>query len=79
MIVVRNCFVARPGHASKLAAQLKEAAAAGSFLRYRVLTDLTSLTTVELLIFEIHNYEPPKAPTLATQIRRTGSISRLAP
>jgi hypothetical protein len=24
MIVVRNCFVAKPGHASKLAAQLKE-------------------------------------------------------
>ena len=27
MIVIRNCFVAKPGHASKLAAQLKEAAA----------------------------------------------------
>ena len=25
MIIVRNCFVAKPGHASKLAAQLKEA------------------------------------------------------
>ena len=39
MIIVRNCFVAKPGHASKLAAQLKEAAAA--IPKYRVLTDLT--------------------------------------
>jgi hypothetical protein len=41
MIVVRNCFVAKPGNASKLAAQLKEAAAAAKIPRYRVLTDLT--------------------------------------
>ena len=40
MIIVRNCFVAKPGCASKLAAQLKEAAA-GTIPRYRVLTDLT--------------------------------------
>jgi hypothetical protein len=26
MIVIRSCFVAKPGNASKLAAQLKEAA-----------------------------------------------------
>ena len=42
MILVRNCFVAKPGHASKLAAQLKEAAAAAAIPRYRVLTDLTA-------------------------------------
>ncbi len=41
MIVVRNCFVAKPGQASKLAAQLKDAAAAGKLTRARVLTDLT--------------------------------------
>ena len=28
----RNCFVGKPGNASKLAAQLKEAAAAGTDL-----------------------------------------------
>ena len=28
MIVVRNCFVAKPGQASKLAKQIKEAASA---------------------------------------------------
>ena len=41
MIVVRNCFVAKPGNASKLAAQLKEAAAVAKIPTYRVLTDLT--------------------------------------
>ena len=41
MIVVRNCFVAKPGNASKLAAQLKEAAATADIQNYRVLTDLT--------------------------------------
>jgi hypothetical protein len=41
MIVVRNCFIAKPGHASKLAAQLKEAAAASKLQRHRILTDLT--------------------------------------
>ena len=39
MIVVRNCFVAKPGHASKLSAQLKEAAA--GMPGHRVVTDLT--------------------------------------
>jgi hypothetical protein len=41
MLVVRNCFIAKPGHASKLANQLKEAAAASNMPRSRVLTDLT--------------------------------------
>ena len=41
MLVVRNCFVAKPGQASKLAAQLKEAAAAAKIPRHRILTDLT--------------------------------------
>ena len=39
MIVVRNCFVAKPGMASKLATQLKDAAA--SMGGGRVMTDLT--------------------------------------
>jgi hypothetical protein len=41
MIIVRNCFTAKPGQASKLAAQIKEAAAASKIGKYRVLTDLT--------------------------------------
>ncbi len=41
MIVVRNCFVAKPGQAGKLAAQLKDAAASAGLPKSRVLTDLT--------------------------------------
>jgi hypothetical protein len=55
MIVVRNCFVAKPGHASKLAAQLKEAAAAGQIPRYRVLTDLTGDFNRVVLEYEAEN------------------------
>jgi hypothetical protein len=41
MIVVRNCFIAKPGNASKLAALLKTAAATANIPRHRILTDLT--------------------------------------
>jgi hypothetical protein len=41
MIVVRNVFIAKPGQASRLAAQFKSAAAAAEIPRHRVLTDLT--------------------------------------
>ena len=41
MLVVRNCFVAKPGNASKLAAQLKEAATVSALKDVRILTDLT--------------------------------------
>jgi hypothetical protein len=41
MIVIRHCFVAKPGHASKLAAQLKDAAAVSKLGKHRILTDLT--------------------------------------
>jgi len=52
MIVVRNCFVAKPGQASKLAAQLKDAAAEAKFTTYRVLTDLTGEFNRVVLEFE---------------------------
>jgi hypothetical protein len=41
MIVVRNCFVAKPGSASKLAALIKDAMASSKFAKSRVLTDMT--------------------------------------
>ena len=41
MLVVRNSFIAKPGCAGKLAAQLKEAVAAFEMPNSRVLTDLT--------------------------------------
>jgi len=53
MLVVRNCFIAKPGNASKLAAQIKEAAATGKFPRHRVLTDLTGEFNRVILEFEV--------------------------
>jgi len=55
MIIVRNCFVAKPGHASKLATQLKEAAVAAAIPRHRVLTDLTGDFNRVILEYEAEN------------------------
>ncbi len=55
MIVVRNCFVAKPGNASNLAAQLKEAAATANIPRHRVLTDLTGDFNRVVLEYEAEN------------------------
>jgi hypothetical protein len=55
MIVVRNCFVAKPGMASKLAAQLKEAASSQNITGYRVLTDLTGDFNRVILEYEAQN------------------------
>jgi len=55
MIIVRNCFVAKPGLASKLAAQLKEAATAQSISSFRVLTDLTGDFNRVILEYEARN------------------------
>ena len=53
MIVVRNVFIARPGNASKLAAQMKSAAAAGKMAKYRVLTDVTGEFNRVVLEYEV--------------------------
>jgi hypothetical protein len=55
MIVVRNCFVAKPGMASKLAAQIKEAAALQQITGFRVLTDLTGDFNRVILEYEAQN------------------------
>jgi hypothetical protein len=55
MIVVRNCFVAKPGNASKLAVQLKAAAAAAKIPKHRVLTDLTGDFNRVILEYEAEN------------------------
>jgi hypothetical protein len=56
MIVIRNCFVAKPGQASKLAKQLKEAAMAAPDLKsYRVLTDLTGDFNRVILEYDAEN------------------------
>lgn len=55
MIVVRSTFVAKPGQASKLAAQLKEAAAAAEIPNHRILTDLTGEFNRVILEYEAEN------------------------
>ena len=55
MIVVRNCFVAKPGMASKLAAMIKSAAPLSGLTRYRVLTDLTGDFNRVVLEYEAEN------------------------
>jgi hypothetical protein len=55
MIVVRNCFVAKPGMASKLAAQIKDAVSAAGIPKYRVLTDLTGDFNRVVLEYEAEN------------------------
>ena len=53
MLIVRNCFVAKPGHASQLAAQLKAAAATANIPKHRILTDLTGEFNRVVLEFEV--------------------------
>ena len=55
MIVVRNCFVAKPGSASKLAAMLKEAAAIAQLPRHRVMTDITGDFNRVVMEYEAEN------------------------
>jgi hypothetical protein len=55
MIVVRNCFTAKAGNASKLAGMLKEAAAAGEIPEFRVLTDMTGEFNRVILEWEAGN------------------------
>ncbi len=55
MIIVRNCFIAKPGQASKLAAQFKEVAAVAGFSGARVLTDMTGDFNRVILEYQAEN------------------------
>ena len=55
MIIVRNSFTARPGQSSKLAAQLKEMAAAGKLRNHRVLTDVTGEFNSVVMEYEVES------------------------
>ena len=55
MIIVRNCFVAKPGMASKLAALLKDVATSQNITGARVLTDLTGEFNRVVLEYEAQN------------------------
>jgi hypothetical protein len=53
MLIVRNCFVAKPGQASKLAAQLKQVSA--MLPNARVLTDMTGDFNRVIMEYEAEN------------------------
>ncbi len=55
MIIVRSVFIATPGNASKLAAQMKSAASTGKLPKYRVLTDVTGEFNRVILEYEVGN------------------------
>jgi hypothetical protein len=55
MIVVRNSFTAKPGQASKLAAQLKAMASAGNLRNHRVLTDMTGDFNRVVMEYEVES------------------------
>jgi hypothetical protein len=55
MIIVRNSFIAKPGQAGKLAAQLKEMAAAGQLPKHRVLTDVTGEFNSVVMEYEVES------------------------
>jgi hypothetical protein len=55
MLVVRNCFTAKPGNASKLAALIKEAASTAKLPKHRVLTDLTGEFNRVILEYEVQS------------------------
>jgi hypothetical protein len=55
MIIVRNVFIAKPGNASKLAAQFKTAQNTFKGGKSRVLTDLTGDSNKVVLEFELES------------------------
>ena len=55
MMVVRNCFIAKPGNASKLAAMLKEMAAEFKLPGHRILTDVTGDFNRVIMEFNVEN------------------------
>lgn len=55
MMVVRSTFTAKPGQASKLAAQLKEMSAASNLINPRILTDVTGEFNRVIMEYEVES------------------------
>lgn len=55
MMIVRNQFVAKPGSASTLAAQLKKAAGVAKLKKARVLTDVSGDFNRVVMEYEVEN------------------------
>lgn len=55
MIVVRNTFTCKPGCASKLAAQMKDAMGSRPGMKARILTDMTGEFNRVVMEFDVAN------------------------
>lgn len=60
-LVVRNCFIAKPGSAGTLASKMKEAFAAAGVPKHRVLTDLTGDFNRVIVEFEVADMSDAEA------------------
>lgn len=56
MIVVRNTFTAKPGHAGKLVNQLKAMASAGELSNPRFFTDLSGDFNTVVMEYELESF-----------------------
>ena len=73
MFVIRNIFVAKPGSAGKLAAQLKEAVAAFQMPGGRVMTDVTgdfNHVIMEHTAESLAEFEKRMQETMGSQLYR---------
>ena len=75
MIVVRNCFTAKPGCASKLASMMKTAFAAGDIPKHRVLTDWTG--DMNRVIVEFEAADAGSAETMMQNYRSSPAFQEL--
>ena len=75
MMVVRNTFVAKPGQASKLAAQLKTTAEAAKMPNFRVLTDVTgdfNRVVLEYQVDSISGFEKQMKEYASNEVFKNG-------
>ncbi len=73
MFVIRNTFIAKPGSAGKLAAQLKEAVAAFEMPGARIMTDLTgdfNRVIMEHTADSMAEFEKRMQETMSSQMYR---------
>jgi hypothetical protein len=56
MLLVRNCFIAKPGQASKLATMFKELATAVPIPNHRVLSDMTGDFNRVVFEYEVESF-----------------------
>jgi hypothetical protein len=75
MLVVRNCFIAKPGSAGKLASMMKAAFAAAGIPKHRVLTDFTGGMNRVIVEFEVA--DAGAAETTIREYRRSSAFREI--